>query len=117
MTRLLLTLLTVPSILAPLMLTTITTAKAEGQSTLEATPYQLDLSVVKTRNLPPMGSDVQATESESFTTEHPMLDFTLEESNTAIALFGCDCPAHLNALRKLRGLPPVNDISSSTLGN
>ncbi len=37
--------------------------------------------------------------------EHPMLEFTEEESNSAIALFGCDCPAHLNKLRQLRGQP------------
>jgi hypothetical protein len=32
-----------------------------------------------------------------------MLDFTEEESDTAIALFGCDCPSCLNSLRQLRG--------------
>lgn len=33
------------------------------------------------------------------------LEFSEEESNTAIALFGCDCPACVSALRNLRGLP------------
>jgi hypothetical protein len=32
------------------------------------------------------------------------LKFTDEESDTAIALFGCDCPSCLNALRQLRGM-------------
>ncbi|NJO85742.1 MAG: hypothetical protein HC818_03095 [Synechococcaceae cyanobacterium RM1_1_27] len=41
--------------------------------------------------------------------EHPMLDFSLEESETAMAMFGCDCPHHLNQLRKLRGLPLLQD--------
>lgn len=41
--------------------------------------------------------------------EHPMLEFTLEESDTAIALFGCDCPHHLNQLRQLRGLPLLQE--------
>jgi hypothetical protein len=40
---------------------------------------------------------------------HPMLDFSLEESETAMALFGCDCPNHLNRLRELRGLPLLQD--------
>lgn len=36
-----------------------------------------------------------------------MLDFTEEESDAAEALFGCDCQLCINALRKLRGLPPL----------
>ncbi|MEK0187891.1 hypothetical protein, partial [Microcoleus anatoxicus] len=34
-----------------------------------------------------------------------MLDFTEEESDAAVALYGCDCPLCLNSLRQLRGLP------------
>lgn len=37
------------------------------------------------------------------TIEYPM---TEEESNAAIALYGCDCPGCVNALRQLRGQPP-----------
>jgi hypothetical protein len=36
-----------------------------------------------------------------------MLDFTEEESDTAVALYGCDCPVCINSLRQLRGLPPL----------
>lgn len=32
------------------------------------------------------------------------LNFTDEESDAAIALFGCDCPACLNTLRQMRGM-------------
>lgn len=39
------------------------------------------------------------------TIEYPM---TEEESNAAIALYGCDCPACVNALRQLRGQPPYS---------
>lgn len=35
------------------------------------------------------------------------LEFTDAESDEAIKLFGCDCPPCLNALRQLRGLPPL----------
>ncbi|AFZ26878.1 hypothetical protein Cylst_4822 [Cylindrospermum stagnale PCC 7417] len=35
------------------------------------------------------------------------LEFTEEESNEAINLFGCDCPPCLNAVRKMRGLAPM----------
>jgi len=36
-----------------------------------------------------------------------MLDFSEEESNKAIALFGCDCPYCVNALRTLQGTQPL----------
>ncbi|MEA5597223.1 hypothetical protein [Rivularia sp. UHCC 0363] len=39
--------------------------------------------------------------------ELPELEFTDEESDAAIALFGCDCPSCLNAMRQMRGLPPM----------
>lgn len=32
-----------------------------------------------------------------------MLNFTDEESDRAIQLFGCDCPLCINSLRQLRG--------------
>lgn len=39
------------------------------------------------------------------TIEYPM---TEEESNAAIVLYGCDCPACVNALRQLRGQQPYS---------
>ena len=36
-----------------------------------------------------------------------MMDFTEEESDAAVALYGCDCPVCMNSLRQLRGLPPL----------
>ncbi|AFY59049.1 hypothetical protein Riv7116_6729 [Rivularia sp. PCC 7116] len=39
--------------------------------------------------------------------EVPELEFTDEESDASVTLFGCDCPACLNALRQIRGLPPM----------
>ncbi len=35
------------------------------------------------------------------------LAFTDEESDTAIKLFGCDCPACLNSLRQLRSMAEI----------
>jgi hypothetical protein len=34
----------------------------------------------------------------------PELDFTDEESDAAIAKFGCDCPRSINTLRQTRGI-------------
>jgi hypothetical protein len=39
--------------------------------------------------------------------EYPMLAFSNAESDAAVALFGCDCPACMNSLRQLRNLAPV----------
>ncbi|BAZ67893.1 MAG: hypothetical protein KME28_24495 [Pelatocladus maniniholoensis HA4357-MV3] len=36
-----------------------------------------------------------------------MLNFTEDESDAALATFGCDCPYCMNALRALRGQAPV----------
>lgn len=44
---------------------------------------------------------------EAVQTEYPMLEFSARESDAAVALYGCDCPACMNALRRLRNLPPV----------
>ncbi|HIK08650.1 MAG TPA: hypothetical protein IGS40_28950 [Trichormus sp. M33_DOE_039] len=37
----------------------------------------------------------------------PMLEFNDEESDIAINLFGCDCPACINSLRQMRGVTPL----------
>ncbi len=37
----------------------------------------------------------------------PMLEFNDEESDVAINLFGCDCPACINSLRAMRGATPL----------
>ncbi|MBD2608222.1 hypothetical protein H6G81_27835 [Scytonema hofmannii FACHB-248] len=35
------------------------------------------------------------------------LEFTEQESDEAIRLFGCDCPPCINAVRKINGLSPM----------
>lgn len=37
----------------------------------------------------------------------PMLAFNDAESDMAINLFGCDCPACINSLRQMRGVTPL----------
>lgn len=45
------------------------------------------------------------TEAEIAPATMPMtLDFSDEESEAAVALFGCDCPACIRSLRTLRGM-------------
>ncbi len=64
----------------------------------------------------PVASAPETTEPERIAaapaapeSEHPSLDFSYAESDAAVALFGCDCPACLNSLRKLRAMIPVTD--------
>ena len=52
-------------------------------------------------------------EQETF--EHKWVEFSVEESNEAIARFGCDDPFCINALREQQGLPPLQlDVESET---
>ncbi|UKO97191.1 hypothetical protein [Nostoc sp. UHCC 0870] len=37
----------------------------------------------------------------------PMLEFNDEESDVAVDLFNCDCPACINSLRQMRGVTPL----------
>lgn len=50
------------------------------------------------------GEDDEFANLEQTPEGHLILEFTEEESNTAIAMFGCDCPKALNALRQMRGI-------------
>lgn len=53
------------------------------------------------------GQRYQPSSSAAPGNEVPMLEFSEEESEAAIAKFGCDCIACINAIRQSRGLPPV----------
>jgi hypothetical protein len=44
---------------------------------------------------------------------HFDFNFSDAESDAAVALFGCDCPACLNALQQLRNQPPVPQVLTS----
>lgn len=44
-------------------------------------------------------------EAVDIVVEYPALDFTAAESDAAVRLFGCDCPACLNMLQQLRSQP------------
>jgi hypothetical protein len=46
-------------------------------------------------------------EAEPSTDGVPILEFNDQESDMAIALFGCDCGACINSLRKMQGATPL----------
>ncbi|MEM7555570.1 MAG: hypothetical protein AAF378_16020 [Cyanobacteria bacterium P01_A01_bin.84] len=49
----------------------------------------------------------QKTPAQALPDDVVEVKFTEEESDSAIDLFGCDCPSCLNALRGMRGQEPV----------
>ena len=53
-------------------------------------------------------TEVQTASIDQSSSEPPTLDFTEEESDAAVQLFGCDCVVCINAIRQMRGLAPVS---------
>jgi hypothetical protein len=47
------------------------------------------------------------TEVEFSSDDVPMLEFNVEESEMAVTLFNCDCPACINSLRQMRQMTPL----------
>lgn len=104
MIRTLLVLLTLPGLASFLLFVAAAQANSEIQSPVAETVI-LDLSLIK--QSPQLGSSTTQARSglKSYTADHPFLEFTVEESETAAALFGCDCPYHINQVRQMRGQP------------
>ncbi len=51
---------------------------------------------------------VQTLSDAPSSSEPPMLNFTEEESEAAVQLFGCDCVVCIDAIRQMRGLAPIS---------
>ena len=115
MNRLLLTLLVSPTLFGSLMSLSAIANPAQitetpGQSTdspkCVPSPHTQRLTCVR---LP--GKSAAAASKPRISWQRPgeeqveMLDFSEEESDAAVAMFGCDCPVCLNILRQLRGVP------------
>lgn len=52
-------------------------------------------------------TSVSTFQSAQQADENRMLEFSEEESDAAIQMFGCDCLVCINAIRQSRGLSPV----------
>jgi hypothetical protein len=66
-----------------------------------ATPRQVCIMV---SNNPPSSATTQVTGTHLRPNQITELNFTDQESDEAIRLFGCDCPRCINAVRQLHGL-------------
>ena len=112
--KLLLTLVAVSTLtsstLAALLLSTTrvsyaTVANTPEQASCSAT-VEPEKSVLETKSTTQnqliMAAVPTETSINEYSNESPMMDFTAAESDAAVALFGCDCPPCINALRQLR---------------
>lgn len=121
--KLVLTLLSSPVLFSSMLSLVMTTQAARANQTSNspgthvacvqkphvATPRLVCARVSNIAAVSPASSVVefaapQAGQNDNQTAE---FNFTEEESDTAVALFGCDCPTCLNAVRQMRGLPPA----------
>ncbi|MGF1480227.1 MAG: hypothetical protein ACFB4I_12165 [Cyanophyceae cyanobacterium] len=104
--KIFLNLLTFPVFLAPIISTLVTAPAHSQELTFEAPTSACSSTgmgnLTCTRSQP---NSLQAP--RHFSEDAPMLEFSEAESDAAIALFGCDCIACVNAIRQMKGLPPV----------
>jgi hypothetical protein len=105
-----LTLLSTPVLFASMVSMVVMTQPAQAQSASKdeklfciATPHTATprLTCERRPAVTKLANQTGVVQKPNQTGE---LNFTDEESDKAIALFGCDCPSCINALRQLRGL-------------
>lgn len=108
-----LTLFSSPALFASIMSMVMTTQPVQANEVIQQdslacmrSPHSAQHNFVCERSKNP--SAVAAANQETTVEIAPdrvtELNFTDEESDTAIALFGCDCPSCLNSLRQMRGM-------------
>jgi hypothetical protein len=64
-------------------------------------PVDSGISLLE-RRLAFQNGETNAASSTESLIEEPLMDFSTAESDAAVALFGCDCPPCINALRQVR---------------
>lgn len=64
---------------------------------------ELKLSIIRHHN-----QGITVASAGSISGETAILDFSEAESDAAVVLFGCDCPACINTLRQLRSQSLLN---------
>jgi hypothetical protein len=115
MNRLLLTLLVSPTLFGSLMsLSAIANPAQIGETPSQSTDSPKCVRSPHTQRLSCVRLPIKTAAANSqpkISWQRPadeqvaMLDFSEEESDAAVAMFGCDCPVCINSLRQLRGVP------------
>lgn len=114
MNKFIFSLLCSPVLIASVLSTTVMVNQAQA---IEPTATTTDkLSCIKNKHkvglvcarasvlaqIPPYQQEIEFSQEDA-----PMLEFNDAESDMAINLFGCDCPACINSLRQMRGATPL----------
>jgi hypothetical protein len=110
--KFILTLLSTPVLFASMISMVVMTQPVQAQSAAKddklfciRTPHTATLRLTcERRQKSPTVTQPATQTGEIQANPDDELNFTDEESDKAIALFGCDCPSCINALRQLRGL-------------
>ncbi|MBD2663259.1 hypothetical protein B6N60_03121 [Richelia sinica FACHB-800] len=116
--RFVLTLLSSPALFASILSMVMMTRPAHASQTV--TPTGTHLSCVRSPHSATMNQVCIQVSDNSTPKSQPTiqvaqaqpndvaeLEFTEQESDEAIQLFGCDCPVCINAVRQLHGLAPL----------
>jgi hypothetical protein len=103
--KFILTLLSTPVLFASMVSMVAQSASKDNQLFCIRTPHTATARFTcERRQKSPSVSQPANQTGEIQPSQSDELKFTDEESDKAIALFGCDCPSCINALRQLRGL-------------
>jgi hypothetical protein len=107
--RILLRLIAAPTLVSSMLAIALLPAQASGVK--PETAIKAGASCDVTKAAPHKPGEIRSTKENGYPAvvnipvEYPALDLTAAESDAAVALFGCDCPACLNTLQQLRRQP------------
>ena len=74
----------------------------------------VDSGMISETRLAFQNAETKAASYTESSSEDPVMDFSAAESDAAVALFGCDCPPCINALRQLQSQSSSQVLLSSS---
>ena len=118
--RILLKLVTIPTLASSMLMMVLMTGLAHAAETRTPASVQTSCSVtvdsgmISETRLAFQNAETNAESSTESSSEDPVMDFSAAESDAAVALFGCDCPPCINALRQLQSQSSSQVLLSSS---
>jgi len=98
------------------ILTLLIPASAQAKASAAST-YQASCSLPVDKSQGYQNNKTNEASAKEIANEDPMMDFSAAESDAAVTLFGCDCPACLNSLTQLRSQSFNQVLLSSSQGH
>ena len=119
--RILLNLVTIPTLASSMLMMVLMPGLAHAAETRTPASVQTSCSVpvdsgmvFSETRLAFQNAETNAASSTENLSEEPVMDFSAAESDAAVALFGCDCPPCINALRQLQNKSSSQVLLSSS---